>query len=116
MMMGDSTLLFRKAYRSPEGKGFSSIGGRVGTSNSGSSKTSLESSSSWMKFSVSHSRVDSGESNGDAANTSSIGSISGEIYVKEFFDRVIRIERDSFPSLMLRLRDFRASRRSFSMG
>ena len=30
MITGDSTSLFRKAYLSPEGKGFSSIGGRDG--------------------------------------------------------------------------------------
>jgi hypothetical protein len=105
MIMGDSTSLFRKTYRSPKGKGLSSIRAHVGVTNSGSSKTLSESSSSWMKFSVSHSMADSSESNRDTTNTSSIGLMTGEVSIKEFIDRVIKTERDSFPSLMLTLPD-----------
>jgi hypothetical protein len=79
MTMGDSTSLFKKAYQSLEGRGFSSIGDRVGFSNSRSSRTSSESSSSWMNSSASFSRSDSSESRGVIPHTSSIGSVIREI-------------------------------------
>ena len=60
MIMGDSTSLFRKTYLSPEDRGLSSTGGRVGFSNSGSSRVSSSLSSLSSKSSASLSRVDSG--------------------------------------------------------
>ena len=86
MTMGDTRLLLKKAYLSPNGKSLSSIGGRDGFSNSGSSKVLSNSSSSLVNSLVSLSSAGSGESNTKTATTSSIGSMTGESSTKHFFD------------------------------
>lgn len=74
----------------PEGRDLSSTSGYEGGSVLGNSITYPGSSSSLTNALASSWRRDSGDSNGEIANTSSIRSESGMGYAKEFFDRLIR--------------------------